>query len=75
MRAMHYREFDELSTPEKIQVVQDLWDRIASDPQDDFDLTPAQREELERRLRGHEKNPGDCISWEELFRQLKGEAR
>ena len=63
------RSFDELSTPEKIQHVQDLWDRIA-DSGENVDLTPAQREELERRLREHEENPGELTSLDELRRQI-----
>jgi putative addiction module component (TIGR02574 family) len=39
----------------------------------EVELTPAQREEAERRLLEHESNPGECISWEELKRQLEGE--
>lgn len=62
----------DLSVPEKILRVQDLWDEIARSPRA-VDLTPAQREEAERRLLQHESNPGEYTSWEELRRQLEGE--
>ena len=64
------RDFDELSVPEKIQLVQDLWDRNAQRPQD-VELTTEQIEEAERRLREHEKNPGKTVTWEELRRRLE----
>lgn len=62
---------DELSIPEKIQRVQDLWDEIASTPKN-VELTPEQRDEAEQRLREHEKNPGAYSTWEEVRRRLEG---
>lgn len=66
-----HRDPDELSVPEKILRVQDLWDDIARSPRD-VEITLAQREEAERRLLAHEKNPQDCSSWEEIKRRLEG---
>ena len=63
------QDFDELSVPEQIRVVQDLWDRIAGSP-DAVEPTEAQKRELERRLRAHEEDPATCESWEELRRRL-----
>ncbi len=63
-------EPEDLSVAEKILLVQDLWDDIARSTQG-VDLTPAQREELERRLAEHEARPGKYISWEELKRSLE----
>ena len=65
-------ESEDLSVPEKILRVQDLWDEIARAPQD-VELTPAQREEAERRLRKHESDPGEYSSWEEIKHRLEGE--
>jgi putative addiction module component (TIGR02574 family) len=63
---------DDLSVSEKILRVQDLWDEIARSS-GEVELTPAQLEEAEQRLREYEANPGECISWEDLKRQLEGE--
>jgi len=65
-------ESGDLSVPEKIHRVQDLWDEIARSPRD-VELTPAQREEAERRLRRHESAPGQYASWEEIKRRLENE--
>ena len=65
------REPDELSVPEKILRVQDLWDDIARSPRD-VEITPTQREEAERRLLAHENNPQEYSSWEEIKRRLEG---
>ena len=66
------REAESLSVPEKILGVQDLWDEIARRSQE-VEITPAQREEAERRLRRHERTPGDYASWDEVRRRLEGE--
>ena len=65
-------EPDELSISEKILRVQDLWDDIARQSSD-VDLTAAQRDEIERRLRAHEASPGIYTTWEELRARLERE--
>jgi putative addiction module component (TIGR02574 family) len=67
-----HRDAEDLSIPEKILRVQDLWDDIARSARD-VEITPAQREEAERRLRQHEDHPGEYSSWEETKRRLEGE--
>jgi putative addiction module component (TIGR02574 family) len=52
-----------LSTDEKILLVEELWDSIASD-QGSLEITEAQRQELDIRLAAYEadKEPGEA--WE-----------
>jgi putative addiction module component (TIGR02574 family) len=54
-----------LSIPERIQLVRDIWDSIAAVPQP-VSLTPAQREELDRRLEDYRQHPGEGSPWEEV---------
>ena len=49
--------FDELSTDERIRLVQDLWDEIASTP-DQVLVSDDERAELDRRLAEHHAAPG-----------------
>jgi putative addiction module component (TIGR02574 family) len=63
-------EPEDLSLPEKILRVQDLWDEIARTPQA-IEMTPAQRQEAERRLLDHERSPRECSSWEDVRRRLE----
>ena len=58
-------EFDALSTDEKIEYVQQLWDRIARDGEPS-DLTDEQRDELDRRLEEYRESPDDTRSWAEV---------
>lgn len=53
----------ELSISERIQLVGDIWDSIATVPQS-VSLTPAQREELDRRLEDYRQHPDEGSPWE-----------
>ena len=61
----------ELSVAERIQLVEDIWDSIskASEP---APLTPTQRQELDRRLESHRKNPSSGSTWTEVKRRVAG---
>ncbi len=62
-------ELLKLSVPERIQLVEDLWDSIVTDPEA-LPLTQAQRAGIERRLAEHDREPGSAISWEEVRARL-----
>ena len=55
----------ELDVSERIQLVEDIWDSIAAEP-DSVTLTEAQRVELERRLASHRQSPETASLWEEV---------
>ena len=60
----------DLSPTEKLQLVQDLWDDLASNPQD-VPVHDWQVEELERRKANLQKNPASALSWEEVMRRIR----
>ena len=55
-------DLDQLSTNERLKLVQDLWDQIAAEPEQ-VPVTPAQRHELDRRLAEHATSPDDVVEW------------
>ena len=61
-----------LTIPERLDLVEDIWDSIARDAQS-LELTAEERAELDRRLAEHERDPSSAIPWEtvkdELFRR------
>ena len=63
----------ELTVPERIQLVEDIWDTIATVPQA-LSLTKAQCEELDRRLVDYHAHPGDGSPWEEVKARIFGPA-
>jgi putative addiction module component (TIGR02574 family) len=54
---------DRLSARERLELVQELWDQIASRPED-VPVTDAQRGELERRFAEHQGAPNEVTSWD-----------
>jgi len=67
-RAELWSELMKLTTDERLELVQDLWDSIGADaipPLADEDM-----KELERRLEEHRRDPSTAITWEELKAEL-----
>jgi putative addiction module component (TIGR02574 family) len=60
----------ELSISERIQLVADLWDSIATVPEA-VSLTEAQKEELDRRLDAYHKNPDAGSPWESVKERIR----
>ena len=60
----------ELSISERIQLVEDLWDSIATVPEG-VSLTEAQKEELDRRLDAYHKNPDAGSPWESVKERIR----
>lgn len=58
-------EITRLSIPEKILLVEELWDIIASD-EEEIPIPQSHIEELERRFERRGMNPGNLLSLDEL---------
>ena len=54
-----------LSIPERLALVQEIWDSIADD-NEYFELTDEQRQELDRRLESFRANPSQGRTWDEI---------
>jgi putative addiction module component (TIGR02574 family) len=65
MRVNDIPELARLSTPEKILLVEDLWDSIVVD-ESSVPVPQSHKEELDRRQRSYESAPGHLLSLEEL---------
>jgi putative addiction module component (TIGR02574 family) len=54
-----------LNIPDRNVLVEEIWDSIAEE-NDAFDLTDAQKRELDRRLEAAKSNPRQGRTWEEI---------
>ena len=59
-----------LSPPEKLQLVEDLWDDLAAVPSE-VPIHDWQKEELARRKANLMNNPVAGLSWEEVKRRIR----
>jgi putative addiction module component (TIGR02574 family) len=65
VRVKDIPEIAQLSTPEKILLVEELWDSIASDVAN-MPIPQSHQRELDRRLKNYNSHPGNLLSLEEL---------
>ncbi len=63
------QQIQELSLAEKIQLVQDLWDDIATTT-DDLPLTQLQIADLDRRQKQYQAHPTDVSPWAEVQQRI-----
>lgn len=63
MKSQSIAEYVKLSVPERIQLVEDIWDSVAEIPEA-LSLTEAQQAELDRRLDAYRRNPEGGLPWE-----------
>jgi putative addiction module component (TIGR02574 family) len=63
-------EILQLSTEERISIIEMIWDSLDSERGDDL-LTPEQQEEINRRIEKHEKGEGKTFTWDEIESRLK----
>lgn len=59
-----------LSVPERIQLVEDLWDSIAMVPES-VQLSDEQRVELDRRLDDYHSNPDIGSPWAVVLERIR----
>jgi putative addiction module component (TIGR02574 family) len=72
MLATSLAEITQLSTAERIQLVEDIWDTIAAQPER-VGLSEAQTQELDRRLSAYQQNPQDGATWQEVQQRVRGQ--
>jgi len=65
----HFSQLFELSVPQKLQLVEDLWDSIAAVPES-VPVPEWQKEELDRREAQFRQNPDSAIPWEEVKKRV-----
>ncbi|WP_305047101.1 addiction module protein [Geoalkalibacter sp.] len=64
----------ELSVSERIQLVEDIWDSIASIPET-VQLSEAQKAELNKRLADYHADPAKGSPWDEVRERIRGGRR
>ena len=60
----------DLSPAEKLQLVEDLWDDLAANPED-VPIHDWQRAEIARRKENLMENPASALSWPEIKRRVR----
>ena len=58
-----------LSIPERIQLVEDIWDSIAMEAEA-VELTEQQKKIIDERLKAHHERPEAGSPWEEVYNRI-----
>ena len=69
MKKTSFADALELSVPERILLVEDIWDSIAAVP-DAVPQTDAQKWELDRRLDAFHKHPAAGSPWDAVKKRI-----
>jgi putative addiction module component (TIGR02574 family) len=69
MKATELPTYQELSTSEKLLLVEEIWDEIASHP-DDLPIPACHKAELDRRYQEYRRNPRQGSPWAEVKARL-----
>ncbi len=62
----------DLTPPEKLQLVEDLWDDLASTPAD-VPIHDWQKEELARRKANLSSKPASGVSWQDMKARIRSQ--
>jgi putative addiction module component (TIGR02574 family) len=58
-----------LSIPERIQLVEDIWDTIAAKA-DSVEITKEEKRIVDARLEAYHRNPDVGSPWEDVFKRI-----
>lgn len=58
-----------LSIPERIQLVEDIWDTIAAEAQS-IELTEDEKRIIDERLEAYHRNPDLGSPWEDTYKRI-----
>jgi putative addiction module component (TIGR02574 family) len=70
LRATEIPGFKELSGPEKVLLVEEIWDTIV-ESETELSVPASHRKELDRRLSNHQSSPGRLLTLEELQQRVQ----
>jgi len=66
---LHALGIDRMSVAERILLVEEIWDSIAAEAEEQ-PLAEAQKQDLQRRIAAYEANPKAGSTWEEVKARL-----
>jgi len=69
MRSESLSQILRLDIPDRIELVEEIWDSIADHPES-LPITDSQREELDRRLSRHRQNPRSGSPWHSVRERI-----
>ena len=70
MTAKSHSHLLRLSVAERLEIIEELWNSIAAQPEE-LSITDAQRDEIDRRIAEHDRDPSSAVPWAEVRKRLR----
>lgn len=70
MRSISSKDTLSLSIPERILLVEDIWDTIVVEIMDSQNLTSEDKKIIDQRLKAYQKNPEKTFEWKEVYKRI-----
>ena len=74
MTAKSHSHLLRLSVAERLEIIEELWNSIAAEPEE-LSITDAQRDEIDRRIAEHDRDPSSSVPWAEVRERLRARRR
>jgi putative addiction module component (TIGR02574 family) len=59
-----------LSIPERIILVEEIWDTIVSEYDNDLEITNMEKKLIDQRLDSYQKNPEKISEWKDVYNRI-----
>ena len=59
-----------LSIPERIILVEEIWDTIVSEYDNDLEITNMEKKLIDQRLDSYQKNPEKISEWKNVYNRI-----
>ena len=74
MRRITTSDILALSIPERILLVEEIWDTIAA-KSEEIDVTDEEKRIIDRRSEAYYRNPNAASSWEDIYKRIVSDKR
>ncbi len=74
MRRITTSDILALSIPERILLVEEIWDTIA-EKSEEIDMSDEEKRIIDRRLEAYYRNPNAASSWEDVYNRIVSDRR
>ncbi len=70
MKQINARDTLNLSIPERIILVEEIWDTIEAEFNNDSEITDYEKKLIDQRLDTYRKNPQKASEWEKVYNRI-----
>ena len=70
MKQINARDTLNLSIPERILLVEEIWDTIEAEFNNDSEITDSEKKIIDQRLDAYRRNPEKDLEWKKVYNSI-----